>query len=102
MADTPDLGSGPARGGGSSPLSRTKVGFLKFRREAAWFGHSRQAWKNGSAIMPGKVPQFGIELRIGPVCLNDGSFQVVQVHRQRDPAEVVKAFSRQRINVSVS
>ena len=24
MADTPDLGSGPARGGGSSPLSRTK------------------------------------------------------------------------------
>src|SRR5262245_58094815 len=23
MADTPDLGSGPARGGGSSPLSRT-------------------------------------------------------------------------------
>ena len=23
MADTPDLGSGPARGGGSNPLSRT-------------------------------------------------------------------------------
>jgi hypothetical protein len=29
MADTPDLGSGPARGGGSSPLSRTN-----FTREA--------------------------------------------------------------------
>ena len=25
MADTPDLGSGPARGGGSSPLARTTV-----------------------------------------------------------------------------
>src|SRR5262245_23153164 len=26
MADTPDLGSGPARGGGSSPLARTNAG----------------------------------------------------------------------------
>ena len=30
MADTPDLGSGPARGGGSSPLSRTN--FLRIRK----------------------------------------------------------------------
>ena len=29
MADTPDLGSGPARVGGSSPLARTTEGFFR-------------------------------------------------------------------------
>ena len=30
MADAPDLGSGPVRGGGSSPLSRT-INSLRFK-----------------------------------------------------------------------
>ena len=32
LADAPDLGSGPARGGGSSPLARTR-GFVEKNRE---------------------------------------------------------------------
>src|SRR6476620_1037809 len=42
MADTPDLGSGPARGGGSSPLSRTMFywGFSRFLRLLRIFSES--------------------------------------------------------------
>ena len=35
MADTPDLGSGPARGEGSSPFARTTRDFLIFRDSLA-------------------------------------------------------------------
>src|SRR5215212_7188267 len=38
MADTPDLGSGPARGGGSSPLSRTIFDF-ECQFDVRKFGH---------------------------------------------------------------
>lgn len=48
MADTPDLGSGPARGGGSSPLSRT-IGFSQFVHFRNGFNPKSNRTQTGTA-----------------------------------------------------
>src|SRR5689334_20890260 len=42
MADTPDLGSGPVRGGGSSPLARTILRLNKLEEKR--FGRRLRGW----------------------------------------------------------
>jgi hypothetical protein len=54
MADTPDLGSGPERGGGSSPLSRTT--FTREREEETRIRRALvAAWRNRFGGMESRV-----------------------------------------------
>ncbi len=51
-------------------------------------GHDRLGGQNDRAVMPGKLRQLGMELRIVPVGLEHPGFQVVGHHRGRNPAKV--------------
>ncbi len=69
MADTPDLGSGPERGGGSSPLSRTiftresdETGI--YRADSAQNPAESEDARDGKMRLPVKVTHRKAEVKI--------------------------------------
>ena len=65
MADTPDLGSGPVRGGGSSPLSRTTLSTTYDENEGERTNHAQNDEKlPGKMTFPVKVKHRKAEVKI--------------------------------------